>query len=129
MQYKSSRIFIFAAVLAGAIYFIPQKHGANTYSAIADDSRIDHSIQKTYTSQRLGISFVYLDKQDAYGGNEPSVREMGDRIYVYIGKFDPNQSQYIEIAAHAAQFHPFGLPILADNNMQTPWQDTVNFLK
>lgn len=51
---------------------------------------------KTFTSQKLGISFQYQEKYQ--GSNETiSAKEVGNKVYVYSSVLKPDQGQYVEV--------------------------------
>ncbi len=53
----------------------------------------------TYTSQVLGISFMYLPHQ---GGETVGTFESGDKVYVFAGNTPPTQGQWVQVFQKAA---------------------------
>ena len=51
---------------------------------------------KTYTSQALGVEFVY-NPQQPNGGPQVNVKETGNKIYVYMANTQPETGQSIEV--------------------------------
>jgi len=49
---------------------------------------------KTYTSERLGVIFSYLEDQ---GGEKIKILEENNRIYLYGQNLDPRSGQYLEV--------------------------------
>lgn len=50
---------------------------------------------KTFTSDNLGISFLYLEQPD--DGATVAVKEIDNKIYVYPNVIQPDQGQYVEV--------------------------------
>ena len=52
--------------------------------------------QKKYVNPELGIAFLYLEN-DSNSGNKISIRQIGNKIYVYGEAYEYDSGQYVEI--------------------------------
>lgn len=82
-------VVVVIVAVAGAAYFFmkgPQEALPTPTPAVGESV--------TYTSEPLGVTFAYVQRTD-YG--TVSVREEGNRIYVFPSDMEPRAGQFVEV--------------------------------